>query len=156
MTPWSYIRKLEESGAHYDIIGMQLYCPCRDMLALDKMYDRFSVFGKPFHITELGVPSEERDLPPNTTEGDLYCLRYMYKGLWHEMDWSERLQADWLEDFYTLSYARPEVEALTWWSFHDQRSYVPAAGLLNNDSSPKEAFFRLGELEKTWGFDFRP
>lgn len=154
MTPWSYIRKLAESGVQYEIIGMQLYCPSRDMLAIDKLYDRFSVFGKPYHITELGVPSEDRDLPPNTSEGDIYCLRYMYKGLWHEMNWSERLQADWLEDFYTLSYARPEVEALTWWSFRDNRSYVPAAGLLNNDDSPKEAFFRLEELEKTWGFRF--
>jgi GH35 family endo-1,4-beta-xylanase len=154
MTPWSYLQKLTERGVRYDIIGMQLYCPSRDMLALNQLYDRFSVFGKPCHITELGVPSEERDLPPNTSEGDLYCLRYMYKGLWHEMNWSERLQADWLEDFYTISYARPEVEALTWWSFHDSRSYVPAAGILNDDASPKEALFRLEALEKAWGFSF--
>ncbi|MDR1278092.1 MAG: endo-1,4-beta-xylanase [Treponema sp.] len=152
MTPWSYIKKLEETGAQYEAIGMQLYCPCRDMLSISKLYDRFSVFGKPYHITELGVPSEKRDVPPNTTEGDIYCLRYMYQGLWHEMNWSERLQADWLEDFYTLSRARPEVEALTWWSFFDSHSYVPAAGLLREDGSPKEAFFRLGALENAWGF----
>jgi hypothetical protein len=75
----------------------------------------------------------------------------MYQGLWHEMNWSERLQADWLEDFYTLSRARPEVEALTWWSFRDSESYVPAAGLLQEDGSPKEAFFRLEALENAWG-----
>jgi GH35 family endo-1,4-beta-xylanase len=154
MTPYSYLRKLEEIGTQYDAIGMQLYCPCRDMLALDKLYDRFACFKKPYHITELGVPSREQDVPPDTTEGDIYCLRYMYRGLWHEMGWSERLQGDWLEDFYTLSYARPEVEALTWWSLHDGRSYVPAAGLLREDGAPKEALFRLEALEKSWGFSF--
>ncbi|MDR3173001.1 MAG: endo-1,4-beta-xylanase, partial [Treponema sp.] len=102
MTPYSYLRKLEEIGTQYEVIGMQLYNPARDMLAIDKLYDRFARFKKPYHITELGVPSQERDVPPNTTEGDIYCLRYMYRGLWHEMNWSERLQGDWLEDFYTL------------------------------------------------------
>jgi GH35 family endo-1,4-beta-xylanase len=154
MTPYSYLRKLEEIGTRYEAVGMQLYCPCRDMLAIDKLYDRFACFKRPYHITELGVPSREQDVPPNTTEGDIYCLRYMYRGLWHEMNWSERLQGDWLEDFYTLSYARPEVEALTWWSVHDGHSYVPAAGLLREDGAPKEAFFRLEALEKSWGFSF--
>ncbi|MDR1176555.1 MAG: endo-1,4-beta-xylanase [Treponema sp.] len=152
MVPWSYLRKLEETGAQYEAIGMQLYCPGRDMLAIDKLYDRFKVFGKPYHITELGVPSCERDVPPSTTEGDIYCLRYMYKGLWHEMGWNERLQADWIEDFYTLSYAHSEVEALTWWSIHDGSSYVPAAGIVREDGVPKEGVARLRELEKHWGF----
>ena len=83
----------------------------------------------------------------------LYCLRYMYYGLWHEMEWNERLQADWMEWFYTLSCARPEVEALTWWSF-DGPGYVPAAGLYNENGSPKEACFRLKALEEQWGFHF--
>jgi GH35 family endo-1,4-beta-xylanase len=154
MVPYSYLQKVEEIGSKYDIIGMQLYCPSRDMLAIDKLYDRFRVFGKPYHITELGVPSFERDVPANATDGDLYCLRFMYKGLWREMNWGERLQADWVEDFYTLSYARPEVEALTWWSIWDQHSYIPAAGLVKDDGSPKESAFRLRELEKSWGFNF--
>jgi GH35 family endo-1,4-beta-xylanase len=151
MVPYSYLEKLAETGGRYDTIGMQLYCPSRDMLAIDKLYDRFAVFGKPFHITELGVPSFERDVLPGTTEGDIYCLRYMYKGLWHEMDWSERIQADWVEDFYTVSYARPEVEALTWWSLRDDHSYVPAAGLVREDGIAKEGVHRLRELKKSWG-----
>jgi GH35 family endo-1,4-beta-xylanase len=154
MVPYTYLRKLEEARGDYDIIGMQLYCPSRDMLAIDQLYDRFKIFGKPYHITELGVPSHEQDLHPSTTEGDIYCLRYMYKGLWHEMGWNERVQADWVEDFYTLSYARPEVEALTWWSISDNASYVPAAGLVHSDGAPKESFQRLRKLEESWGFRF--
>ena len=153
MTPFTYLKKVHELGTEYDAIGIQLYLPSRDMLAIDKLYDRYSVFGKPMHLTELGVPSKKQDVPPFTTEGDLYCLRYMYYGLWHEMEWNERLQADWMEWFYTLSYARPEVEALTWWSF-DGPGYVPAAGLYNENGSPKEACFRLKALEERWGFHF--
>jgi GH35 family endo-1,4-beta-xylanase len=152
MVPYSYLEKLAEKGAPYEVLGMQLYCPSRDMLAIDKLYDRFKVFGKPYHMTELGVPSHEEDLAPNTTEGDVYCLRYMYKGLWREMQWTERLQADWIEDFYTLSYARDEVEALTWWSIQDGHSYVPGAGIVGRDGAPKEGLFRLQKLEKSWGF----
>jgi GH35 family endo-1,4-beta-xylanase len=154
MTPQSYMHKLHELGADYDVIGIQLYFPARDMLAIDKLYDRFSVFKKPLHLTELGVPSHDRDVPPNCTVGDVYCLRYMYHGLWREMGWSQRLQADWLEDFYTLSYARDEVEALTWWSISDNPSYVPAAGLVNQNGIPKQSAFRLKELQKSWGFNF--
>jgi hypothetical protein len=70
------------------------------------------------------------------------------------MGWSERVQADWIEDFYTLSYARPEVEALTWWSIWDNASYVPAAGIVHGDLTPKEGVQRLRHLEESWGFTF--
>ena len=153
MTPYSYLSLVEEIGTQYDTIGIQLYCPSRDMLAIDKLYDRFSVFGKPLHLTELGVPSHYSDVLPNCSDGDIYCLRYMYSGLWHEMGWNERVQADWIEDFYTLSYARPEVDALTWWSISDNASYVPAAGIVRKDGTPKEAVSRLKALQKEWGFN---
>lgn len=153
MTPYSYMEKVQALGFQYEVIGIQLYLPSRDMLAIDKLYDRFAVFGKPLHLTELGVPSHKADIPYPSHEGDVYCLRYMYSGLWREFEWSERLQADWLQDFYTISYAHPSVEALTWWSYTDP-SYIPGAGLLQADGTPKEALFRLRALEKSWGYQF--
>ena len=153
MTPYSYLKKCEEAGFAYEVVGIQLYQPSRDMLAIDRLYDRFAEFGKPMHLTELGVPSFYRDIPLSSHEGDVYCLRYMYNGRWREFDWSERLQADWLEEFYTISYARPEVEALTWWSFGDP-GYVPGAGILTDSGKPKEALFRLRALEESWGHNF--
>lgn len=153
LVPYSAIERLEELGVKYEAIGMQLYNPARDMLAIDKMYDRFAKFPRRFHLTELGVPSFEKELRPDTTPGDIYCLKYMYYGLWHELGWNERLQADWVEQFYTVTYSHPQVEAITMWSMADP-GYVPASGLFTEDFRPKESFFRLKELEKSWGFDF--
>ena len=153
MTPYSYLERVEALGTKYEAIGVQLYCPSRDMLEIEKMFDRFSVFGKPLHLTELGVPSHYQDVRFDCSAGDIYCLRFMYNGLWHENEWSERLQADWLEWFYTISYAHPSVEALTWWSFSDP-GYVPASGMHYENGDPKEICHRLKALEKQWGFDF--
>lgn len=153
MTPYTYLKKCEELGFQYEVVGMQLYLPSRDMMAIDKLYDRFAEFGKPLHLTELGVPSFKKDIPLSSHEGDIYCLRYMYNGNWREFEWNERLQADWLEEFYTLSYSRPEVEALTWWSFEDP-GYVPGAGMITSDGKPKESFFRLKALEESLGHSF--
>lgn len=153
MSPYTYLEKCEELGFDYEILGMQLYLPSRDMMAIDKLYNRFARFGKPMHLTELGVPSFKKDIPRSSHEGDIYCLRYMYNGNWREFEWNERLQADWLEEFYTLSYSRPEVEALTWWSFGDP-GYVPAAGMITADGKPKESLFRLKALEESWGHSF--
>ena len=153
MTPYTYMQKVHEMNTQYDVLGIQLYCPSRDMLEIEKMYDRFSVFGKPLHLTELGVPSHYEDVRFNATEGDLYCLRYMYSGLWHEDSWSQRLQADWMEWFYTISYAHKSVEALTWWSFNDP-GFIPGAGMYNSEGDPKEICFRLRALQEEWGFSF--
>ena len=153
MTPYSYLQKCEDLKIKYEVVGIQLYQPSRDMLALDKLYDRFSVFNRPLHLTELGVPSFFRDIPLSSHEGSVYCLRYMYNGRWREFDWSERLQADWLEEFYTISYSRPEVEALTWWSFNDP-GYIPGAGIITQEGKPKEALFRLRALQESWGHRF--
>lgn len=153
LVPYSYIEKLEQVGAKFDVIGMQLYNPARDMLAIEKMYSRFDKFKHPIHLTELGVPSFPSEIRPDTTPGDIYCLEYMYWGIWHEMEWNERTQADWVEQFYTVTYAHPSVEAISTWSFTDH-GYVPGAGYLTENCEPKESFYRLKALEQSWGFEF--
>lgn len=153
LVPYTAIENLEATGVQYEAIGMQLYNPARDMLEIDKLFDRFAKFNRRIHLTELGVPSFEQPVRPNTTPGDIYCLEYMYYGIWHELGWNERLQADWVEQFYTICYSHPQIEAITMWSFADP-GYVPASGLFTAQCEPKESFFRLKELEKSWGFDF--
>ncbi len=74
LVPYTAIQRVEALGTQYDAIGMQLYNPARDMLAIDKMYDRFKIFGRKIHLTELGVPSFMTEVRPNTTPGDIYQL----------------------------------------------------------------------------------
>ena len=40
-----------------EVVGVQLYYPGYDMLEISRLLDRFAQFGKPVHITELGVSS---------------------------------------------------------------------------------------------------
>jgi len=152
-TPYTYLEQVHSVGTEYDTVGIQLYNPARDMLAIDKLYDRFAAFGKPIHLTELGVPAAETRVPPSTLDGRMYALRYMYHGYWHGTAWNETLQADWIEDFYTISYSHPEVEALTWWNFEDP-AYIPGGGMVARDGKPRESMFRLKALEESWGFNF--
>ena len=153
LTPYDVFVGLEELGADYDTVGIQLYNPARDLLALDMMIERFERFGKNIEFTELGVPSLSVPLRPDTTPGDVYCLDYMYYGIWHGETWTERLQADWLEDFYTIAYSHPLVGAIDWQDAADP-SYVPNSALFTREFEPKESYFRLKNLEKSWGFDF--
>jgi endo-1,4-beta-xylanase len=69
---------------------------------------------------------------------------------WHGRPWSEREQSDWIEGFYTLCYARPEVEALTWWDFSDP-SFLPHGGLVDERLRPKKGYRTLQRLRGSWG-----
>ena len=140
-TPLSYLDAVMEAKVDFDIVGVQIYFPARDMFSISKLLDEYARFGKPVNITELGVrtiPASRRDEQP-TTE-------------WH-MPWCEKVQADWVEWFYTMCYARPEVTAITWWDFKDP-AFIPTSGFLREDETPRESFFRLKALERSWGFDF--
>jgi endo-1,4-beta-xylanase len=60
------------------------------------------------------------------------------------------VQADWAEWFYTLCYARPEVEAIVWWGLSDP-AFIPGSGWLRRDGTPKESYHRMRALLREWG-----
>jgi hypothetical protein len=64
--------------------------------------------------------------------------------------WNETIQADWIEQFYTLCYAHPAVEAITWWDFAERGHFWPHGGFLRPDMHPKESYQRLLKLRKSW------
>ena len=110
-----------------------------------RMLERFEMFGKPIYITEIGVSSgpsrrlvalEEMDIPREPYE-------------WHR-HWDERLQADWLEQVYTLYYSRPAIQAINWYDFADFRTFISNGGLVREDCTPKHSFMRLKELLASW------
>jgi endo-1,4-beta-xylanase len=142
-TPLEYLRALRTARVDYDGLGLQLYCPGRDMLEIERHLERFFQFGKPIHITEAGIPSvPERFVAASDNP-------YPINSVWHGASWNEQIQADWVEQFYTLCYSKPEVQAITWWSFVDP-GYIPSSGFLTRDLKPKESFHRVSKLIRDW------
>jgi GH35 family endo-1,4-beta-xylanase len=136
-SPYQYLKACLEAEIPFEVIGLQVYYPHQDMLEINRLLERFSQLGKPIHITELGVSS--------ATLPDQNAFIKKPSGLWHE-PWSEKIQADWIEQFYTLCYSKPYIEAITWWDFSDRGSFLPHAGLLRQDMTAKESFYRLSNL----------
>ena len=142
-TPLEYLRAVADARIDYDAIGLQVYCPGRDMLEIERHIARFFAFGKPLHITELGIPSS-----PDLGAGGR-SIPYPIDAVWHGTEWNEEIQADWVEQFYTLCYSMPQVEAITWWDFSDP-GYMPYGGFLARDLRPKPSYQRLLKLIEEW------
>lgn len=140
-SPYSYLRACLDAEIPFEAIGLQLYYPGQDMFEIHRLLERFGQLGKPIHITELGVSSD------NTT--DERSLLKQPRGWWHA-PWSETVQADWVEQFYTLCYSKAYIQAITWWDFADRGHFWPHGGLLRADLTPKLAYQRLLSLRDRW------
>ncbi len=141
-TPYQYMKACLDAEVPFEAIGLQLYYPNHDLLEIDRLLERFGRLGKTIHLTELGVPSA-------TTEDENSFMKTPF-GLWHK-PWSETIQADWIEQFYTLCYSKPYIEAITWWDLSDQINHFwPHGGLLNTEGKPKKSFYRLKDLLQQW------
>ncbi len=138
---YRYLKDCIAAKIPFEVIGLQLYYPDQDLFEIDRLLERFGKLGKPIHVTELGVSS--------ATGIDKQSGLQDARGLWHQ-PWSQRIQADWIEQFYTLCFSKPSIQAITWWDFSDQSCFWPFGGLLDREMKPKESFFRLKAwLEKT-------
>ena len=142
-TPLEYLRALRDARVEYDGIGLQLYCPGRDMLEIERLIERFFIFDKPIHVTEAGIPSLHDFGPPAKDNP------YPINAVWHGTKWNERIQADWVEQFYTICYSKPQVQAITWWDFSDP-GYMPYGGFITRDLRPKQSYQRLLKLFGEW------
>lgn len=71
---------------------------------------------------------------------------------WHTTPEGEAAQCAFGEQFYTLLFSHPAVEAVTWWDFSDHSAWQGApAGLVRADMSPKPLYERLDTLiNKEW------
>ena len=144
-SPFAYFNKVLERGIDFDVVGIQLYFPARDMVAVDRMLDTFKKLGKPIHITEMGVNGGTRNSSQGNA-GSSWSQLSMSEGVWHG-GWNEHTQADWMEQFYTIAAARDEITALTWWDFMEP-SFSGNGAFLYEDENPREIFFRLKALKQ--------
>ena len=144
-TPWQFTRDLVEVGVDFDIIAQQVYFPYHDLQDTILMLERYEVFQKPVQLSEVGAPGgltkESVLLDKVKIPNEPY--------IWHR-NWDEELQADWLEQIYTLAYSKPFIEAVNWFDFIDIESYMDNGGLLTADGKKKAAFDRLLNLQNGW------
>jgi endo-1,4-beta-xylanase len=152
MTPYKYLENCAKANVDYEVIGLELYNPVHDMFEINLVLERFAPFGKPIHITEVGVPSATvvRGLDPKAAERAGQAYWHRFDNEWHG-PWSENRQTEWLEQFYTLCYSKPYVTAVTNWEFDDVRGgLVHHSGFLRSDLTPKPSYHRLKELIASW------
>ncbi len=142
-SPLKYFRTILEAGVDFDVVGIQLYFPGRDMVAVSRMLDAYAALGKPIHITEMGVNGGFR---VKGNAGSSWSQLDMSEGIWHG-GWNEHTQADWMEQFYTIAAARKEIRALTWWDFIEP-SFSGNGAFLYEDENPREIYFRLLTLKE--------
>ncbi|MFA5857625.1 MAG: FlgD immunoglobulin-like domain containing protein [Elusimicrobiota bacterium] len=146
-SPLRYFKEIIADGSVFEIVGIQMYYNSQDIFEIDRKLDQYAALGKPIHITEQSAPSESIPDPlcgkPDKDPGPG----------WHG-DWSETMQADRIEQLYTLFYSKSAVEAIGWWDFMDLDTYQPWSGLIRRDNTPKQSYTRLLGLRKSYWCDY--
>ena len=101
---------LKGEGAPIGGIGMQGHfgTDLRPPAELWSIYDRFATFGLPIRITELDIDVDD-----------------------------EQLQADYLRDFMTATFAHPATNGIILWGFWENHHWRPKAALWRADWSLK-------------------
>ncbi len=144
-SPRKFLQDLHDAGVEYDVLGIQIYFPRRDLSDIVRLIERLEKFGKPIYITEFGTSSgPTKEL---IATGEMKLPDEPYE--WHR-PWDEELQAEWLEQVYTLYYSRPTIKAINWYDFSDFRPHIRNGGLIREDSTAKRSFFKLKELLESW------
>ncbi|MBC8401126.1 MAG: endo-1,4-beta-xylanase [Candidatus Marinimicrobia bacterium] len=145
-TPHQFLRELVEAEVDFTITGQQMYFPYRDLQDTILLIERLEQFGRPVQLTEVGTSS---GLTKEAFEnGRLKLPEEPY--IWHRY-WDDELQADWMEGLYTLAYSKEWIEAVNWYDFIDQYSWIKNGGLLRSpEGERKPAFERLLKLQREW------
>lgn len=105
-----------------DVIGIQAHYlhPLRNgrLPSIDTVrrnLDIMAEMGKPTHITEISIPSARGG-------------------------WTERLQAQWLDQLLGVFNTHPAVEAAFYWDLGDANAWNPTSGLWRADGTVKPAW----------------
>ncbi|MFB3920551.1 MAG: endo-1,4-beta-xylanase [Terriglobia bacterium] len=145
-SPYQFVRDLVDAGVDFNITGVQMYFPARDLADTILLIERFRDFGRPVQLTEVGASSGPSEL--SILQGRLGLPAKPYD--WHH-PWDEETQADWAESLYTLAYSKPYIEAVNWYDLVDPHSFIPNGGLLRSPRGEKKAIFdRLQKLTAAW------
>jgi endo-1,4-beta-xylanase len=145
-----FMSDLKQQGGEYNAVGIQSHMHMGGNWPISEVWrtcERYARLGVPIHFTEVTVLSGAHKIMwPFNPEVNLP---------WPTTPKGEAEQAKYVEEFYTLLFSHPAVEAITWWDFSDYSAWMGApAGLVRDDLSPKPAYNRLRTLiRETWWTD---
>jgi endo-1,4-beta-xylanase len=135
-TPYTYLRDLLGARVDFDIAGVQIYRPYRDLTDTVEMLERIEALGKPVFITEIGVPSRDDHLGRSSSDEAGSPIHR----------WDREQQADWAEDMFTVLLSRPDVLGIAWYDLVDHRPFLPGGGLLDRAWRPKPVYRRIERI----------
>lgn len=122
------VRFLVENKVAPDGIGFMAHfkdSTLRPIEGIQEIYDRFAQFGVPLQLTEFDIDTRD-----------------------------EQLQADYLRDVMTITFAHPSFSGIVMWGFWEGRHWRPNGALWRKDWSIKPAGKMWKELVfKTWWTD---
>ena len=142
--PFDMLEALDKAGVPYNSIGVQAlenaytvtdpptFFRTKTFTGMLQALSSYAKMGKPLNISALCVPSE----PPSQEPPSRFKLP--------SGPWDEPTQASYLDAAYTLFFAQPTVEGITWRCPVDGRlALIPGGGLLREDLSPKPSYHAL-------------
>ncbi|MBM4030735.1 MAG: hypothetical protein FJ291_03015 [Planctomycetes bacterium] len=139
------VQALLDAKAPVKTIGIQSHMhkgtwPIERVWSVCETYARFKL---PLHFTEATVLSGE------LKKDDDWHKR---RDDWHTTPDGEKRQLEYGQQFYTVLFSHPAVEAITWWDFSDNGSWQGApAGLVRKDMTPKPLYdWLLEAFQKRW------
>ena len=143
-------RALIERGAPLNTIGIQSHMH-KEVWPLEKIWrvcETYASFGLPLHFTEATILSGRLKAQDDDDWHHVHTD-------WHTTSEGEQYQLAYGQQFYTLLFSHPAVEAITWWDFSDNRSWQGApAGLVRKDMSPKPLYeWLMDAFHKHWCTD---
>jgi GH35 family endo-1,4-beta-xylanase len=144
--PLVYADMVIQSGIGFDAFGMQFHfgkdepgMHVRDMMQISSRLDCFAAVPKPLHITGVSIPDAHGADDRSRDRA----------GSWRK-DWSQDMQAKWLEEFYKLALARLYVNTVTYSCLADHSSSpMNGCGLLTEKLTPKKAFLVMAKFQRT-------
>jgi len=142
MKHYGLLQGLEKEKVVPDLIGIETHMHITNLRLwfVEYIINKYRRFGIPLYFSEVSVLSGENRLVADVTA--TYSEDW-----WPSTKEGEIAQAEYLEDFYTYVFSRPEVAGVTYWCFSDRYSFISSpCGLLRRDLSPKPAYDRLHRL----------
>ncbi|MDR0948728.1 MAG: endo-1,4-beta-xylanase, partial [Lachnospiraceae bacterium] len=138
------------SGVEIDEIGLQTHMH-QGYMGKDRLMEileRFEVFGKPLHFTEITLTSGHI-MPPEIDDLNDYKI-----DSWPSTPEFEDRQAKEFVEMYEILFAHPLVRTAYSWNFVDGGWLGAPAGILRADGSAKPVYDALYDLiRKQWWTD---